>query len=100
MTYQISFAAPARRALSEDLPPAVAAAALELIAGAIAENPRRVGKPLKDPYQGRYAARRGTYRVVYRIAGDTVRIEAVRPPRSWRHGLSHQTMLTSVQRNG
>jgi mRNA interferase RelE/StbE len=46
---------------------AVAAAAWELIDGALREDPRRLGKPLRTPYAGQWVARRGTYRIRYRI---------------------------------
>jgi mRNA interferase RelE/StbE len=65
--YTVLLAPPARRALAEQLPPAVAAAAWELITGALADDPWRIGKPLHEPYEGLHAARRGTYRILYRI---------------------------------
>jgi mRNA interferase RelE/StbE len=65
--YAILLAPPARRALEEILPVGVAAAARELISGALAMEPWRVGKPLHGPYEGLHSARRGTYRIVYRI---------------------------------
>ncbi|MGI5159314.1 type II toxin-antitoxin system RelE family toxin [Microbispora sp. CA-102843] len=68
--YSVLLAPPARRALTAGLPEEVAAAARELIAGATAWEPWRVGKPLQEPYEGLYVARRGTYRVVYRIDED------------------------------
>ncbi|MEU8173651.1 type II toxin-antitoxin system RelE/ParE family toxin [Microbispora hainanensis] len=68
--YSVLLAPPARRALSGGLPEEVAAAAWELITGAIAREPWRVGKPLQEPYEGLYVARRGTYRVVYHIDED------------------------------
>jgi mRNA interferase RelE/StbE len=69
--YQIRFQAPARRAISQRLPESVAAAVLEFCAAALAVNPHRVGKPLSGPLAGCHGARRGTYRIVYRIAEDT-----------------------------
>lgn len=68
--YSILFDPPARRALESGLPEAVAAAAWELVTGAIAREPWRVGKPLHEPYVGLHVARRGTYRVVCRIDED------------------------------
>jgi mRNA interferase RelE/StbE len=56
-----------RRALTEHLPEAVAAAAYEFITGPLLDNPHRVGKRLLPPLDDRYSARRGTYRVIYRI---------------------------------
>ncbi len=71
--YDIVFARSAAAAIAEQLPESVASAVLELIAGELAEAPRRVGTPLGDELEGRWAARRGTYRIVYRI--DDVRRE-------------------------
>lgn len=65
--WTIRYKPAARRALAEDLPEEIAAAAYELITGGLSENPHRVGKPLGEPYQGLHSARRGTYRVLNRI---------------------------------
>ena len=46
---------------------AVAGAVLEFCDAALAVNPHRVGKPLFGPLAGCHGARRGTYRIVYRI---------------------------------
>jgi mRNA interferase RelE/StbE len=56
-----------RRALAEIRPEAVAAAAYEFITGPLLEQPHRVGKRLLPPLDDRFSARRGTYRVIYRI---------------------------------
>lgn len=58
----------ARRQLTEYLPEAVAAAAYEFIVGPLLDNPHRVAKQLRPPLDDRHSARRGTYRVIYRIA--------------------------------
>jgi mRNA interferase RelE/StbE len=65
--YDIRFQPAARRAITRRLPETVAAAVLEFCDAALAENPRRVGKPLFGPLAGCHGARRGTYRIVYRI---------------------------------
>ncbi|UGT60201.1 type II toxin-antitoxin system RelE family toxin [Nocardia asteroides] len=72
--------AQARRNIHENLPLDVALAAMEAISGPIATNPHRVGKPLNEPFDGFYSARRGTYRIVYRINEDkrSVEIHSVR----------------------
>lgn len=57
----------ARRQLTEALPEAVATAAYEFLVGPLLDNPHRVGKQLRPPLQDRHSARRGTYRVIYRI---------------------------------
>ena len=57
----------ARRQLTEHLAEAVAAAAYEFIVGPLLDNPHRVGKQLRPPLDDRHSARRGTYRVIYRI---------------------------------
>jgi mRNA interferase RelE/StbE len=56
---------PARREFDR-LPITVAAAVLETLE-AIAENPRRLGKPLMLEHEGRFSARRGPYRIIYEI---------------------------------
>ena len=58
---------PARRAIAEELPEAVAAAVIDFITTVLLENPHRVGKPLRNDLAGVWSVRRGTYRVLYRI---------------------------------
>lgn len=65
--YELVIKAPARRALEQVLAPSAAFAAWEFIVGPLLENPKRVGKPLVEPFQGDWSARRGHYRVRYRI---------------------------------
>jgi mRNA interferase RelE/StbE len=65
--YEIRFQPAARRAIAPRLPESVAAAVLEFCQTALAVNPQRVGKPLFGPLAGCHGARRGTYRLVYRI---------------------------------
>ena len=77
MTYGVVLSASARRALTEDLPEAVAVACFEFIRGPLAETPHRVGKPLRGPLQGRHSARRGVFRVIYRIDDDRVLVEVI-----------------------
>jgi len=56
----------AERALSK-LPDKAAAAVIEFILGPLLDAPRRVGKPLRGDQAGRWAARRGPYRVIYEL---------------------------------
>lgn len=67
MSYGVEIARPARRALTDELPLGVAAAAWELIDGPLRDNPHRLGKPLRAPFAGHWVARRSSYRVRYRI---------------------------------
>jgi mRNA-degrading endonuclease RelE of RelBE toxin-antitoxin system len=53
--------------LTETLPEPVAAAAYEFIIGPLLSQPYRVGMRLLPPLDDRFSARRGTYRVIYRI---------------------------------
>lgn len=69
--YEVRFQPSARRAISHRLPEAVAAAVLEFCHAGLSANPRRVGKPLFGPLAGCHGARRGTYRIVYRIEEAT-----------------------------
>ncbi len=57
----------ASRQLAEHLPEAAAAACVEFIFGALPANPSRVGARLRVPFEGQWRARRGEYRVRYRI---------------------------------
>ena len=56
-----------QRALAETLPEAVAAAAYEFMTGPLLREPYRVGKRLLPPLDDRLSARRGTYRIIYRV---------------------------------
>jgi mRNA interferase RelE/StbE len=57
----------AARQLSERLPEPAAAACVEFLFGPLADNPKRVGVPLREPFIGQWRARRGEYRVRYRM---------------------------------
>jgi mRNA interferase RelE/StbE len=65
-----------RRAIAETLPEAVAVAALEFIMSPLLQQPHRVGKRLLPPLDDRFSARRGTYRVIYRV-DDAARVVTV-----------------------
>jgi mRNA interferase RelE/StbE len=80
--YRLSLAPAARRVLTEapptGLPLAVATAVGEFITGPLLDNPNRVGKPLTRELAGYHSARRGAYRVVYRIDQQTRTVHVVR----------------------
>ena len=59
-------------------PEAVAAAVIEFLSGALVEDPCRVGKPLRGDLAGIRSARRGTYRVLYRINEGAREVVVVR----------------------
>lgn len=71
----IAWTPTAMRALIR-LPEKVATAAVEFIYGPVAENPRRVGKALRRELEGLHSARRGDFRIIYRIS-DVVTIMAI-----------------------
>lgn len=77
--YRVRCTRTARKALSDDLPPHVVHAVLALLDGDLAAEPTRVGKPLRPPLTDVWAARRGTYRVLYEIdkKARTVTVVAV-----------------------
>ena len=74
--YAVAWTGPAQRALRR-LPEKAAAAAVEFIYGSLAENPHRVGKQLRYELAGLHSARRGDYRVIYRVNADEQAIEIV-----------------------
>jgi mRNA interferase RelE/StbE len=65
--YELVLTPPAIRAVRSDLPEGVAAVVIEFLTGVLVENPHRVGKRLRGDLAGIHSARRGTYRVLYRI---------------------------------
>jgi mRNA interferase RelE/StbE len=67
--FAIVWAAPARRALAR-LPEKAATAPVEFLYGSVAANPRRVDQPLRLGLSGLHSARRGDYRVIYRVDDD------------------------------
>ena len=76
--YEIVVTTPAARAISERLPEAVAFAVIDFITGPLLDNPRRAGAPLRDELEGVWGARRGTYRVLYRIDEQTREVIVLR----------------------
>jgi mRNA interferase RelE/StbE len=75
MAWRLLVAPAAERTLAR-LPERVAAAIVESMIGPLLEEPRRVGKPLQREVEGYWSARRGAYRIVYRVddAAGTVRV--------------------------
>ncbi|HME74828.1 MAG TPA: type II toxin-antitoxin system RelE/ParE family toxin [Mycobacterium sp.] len=66
MAYTVRFTATARRDLNR-LPPRVLSAVIEFAFGDLSQEPRRVGKPLRRDLAGSFSARRGPYRILYRL---------------------------------
>ena len=71
----IAWSDTARRALST-LPEKVGTAVVEFVYGPLAQSPHRVGKVLRRDLTGLYSARRGDFRIIYRIT-DEVTILAI-----------------------
>lgn len=67
MSYRVVETRTAARQLAGKLPESAAAACVEFVFGPLAENPQRVGRDLRAPFAGQWRARRGVYRVRYRI---------------------------------
>ncbi|MGC9221952.1 MAG: type II toxin-antitoxin system RelE family toxin [Solirubrobacteraceae bacterium] len=65
--YELVVTPPAARAISQQLPEPVAAAVIEFLTGSLIQEPRRGGNQLRRELAGIWSARRGTYRVLYRI---------------------------------
>jgi mRNA interferase RelE/StbE len=76
--FGVAWTATSRRTLAR-LPEKVGTAAVEFIYGSLAASPHRVGKPLRLGLEGLHSARRGDYRVIYRIDDDlrTVTVMAI-----------------------
>ncbi|TAL21532.1 MAG: type II toxin-antitoxin system RelE/ParE family toxin [Frankiales bacterium] len=76
--YELVLTPPAVRAVQSRLPEAVAAAVIEFVTGALLDNPRCLGAPLRGDLAGIHAARRGTYRVLYRINDERHEVVVLR----------------------
>jgi mRNA-degrading endonuclease RelE of RelBE toxin-antitoxin system len=59
------------------LPEKIGAACVEFIFGPLADNPHRLGHLLTGPMAGLHSARRGSYRIVYRIDEESQHIDIV-----------------------
>jgi mRNA interferase RelE/StbE len=55
--YEVIVSPGAKRSIERDLPEAVAAAVVDFLYGALAEDPYRVGKPLRLELEGYWSAR-------------------------------------------
>lgn len=75
MSHDVELRSPARRSLDR-LPPKAFDAVIAFIAGPLAANPYRVGKPLRHEFAGMYSARVGPYRILYEI-DDVIHVVAV-----------------------
>lgn len=76
MTYEITWKSSASRDMDR-LPLRIASAVVEFIYGPLADNPHRVGRPLRFELEGKYSARRGNYRVIYEIFETRVQVEVI-----------------------
>lgn len=76
--YELVLARPAARAIADELPESIATAVIDFVTGPLIENPHRVGRALRNELAGVHSARRGTYRVLYRIDDATREVIVVR----------------------
>jgi mRNA interferase RelE/StbE len=76
--YSLRLSRAARKALAETLPEGVAAAVWGFVSGPLLDNPHRVGKSLRAELEGYYSARRGQYRVIYRIDDHEVIVDVIK----------------------
>lgn len=76
--FELVVTAPAVRAIETSLPETVAFAVIDFITGPLLENPMRVGAQLRAELEGIWSARRGAYRVLYRIDDDAREVVVLR----------------------
>jgi mRNA interferase RelE/StbE len=74
--FTIAWTAPERRSLTR-LPEKVATAVVEFLYGSLAASPHQVGNPLKLGLSGLHSARRGDYRVIYRISDQERHVDVI-----------------------
>ena len=75
--WSLAVAAPAERALAR-LPEGVAAAVVEFMVGPLVQAPTVVGRALQRELAGYWSARRGAYRIVYRLVTESHLVIVVR----------------------
>ena len=75
--WRVELTSPAVRDLGR-IPPRYAAAIVEFLTTALPSNPPRVGKPLHGELVDLHSARRGNYRVLYRIEPDQAVVFVIR----------------------
>jgi mRNA interferase RelE/StbE len=68
--WEVKVHAPAQRAIAEQLPIGIAAAALEFIQHVLPTNPYRVGGELSGRYAGQHSAHLGEYRIIYQVDAE------------------------------
>lgn len=61
-----------------NLPVKIVDAVIAFCEGPLAKNPQRVGKPLQNQLVGLYTARRGAYRIIYRIEEEQIIVVVTR----------------------
>lgn len=76
MSSEIGWTPTARRALAK-LPEKVASAVIEFCYGPLSDNPQRVGKAMRLELEGLYSARRGDFRIIYRISQKATQVVIV-----------------------
>ena len=59
------------------MPDKVSAACVEFVFGPLASEPHRLGGSLTGPLSGLRSARRGSYRIVYRVDDEIRRVDVV-----------------------
>ena len=70
--------APAAERTLARLTERVAAAIVEFLVGPLVREPTRVGKPLQRELTGYWSARRGAYRVIYRLDDESRELRVLR----------------------
>lgn len=74
MSYEVIFAATARRDLRR-IPPRIVPAIIEFAFGDLARTPRKVGNRSGENSKASYSARRGPYRILHNINDTANRVE-------------------------
>ena len=62
----------------EHVPESVAVAVIDFITGSLLDNPQRVGRELRTELARIHSARRGTFRILYRINEEQREVTVLR----------------------
>ncbi len=75
--FKVVVSAEARRHLHQ-LPPKIGLIIVEFVTTTLRDNPARLSKPLRPPFEGLRSARRGDYRVLFDLDETTRVINIIR----------------------
>ncbi|TIC87646.1 type II toxin-antitoxin system RelE/ParE family toxin [Nocardioides sp. GY 10113] len=98
-SYDVRLASTAQHDLRR-VPPRIVPAIIEFLYGDLSRDPRRVGKPLQRELEGFWSARRGPYRVIYRIDDGELVVLVIRVDQRYAEKRVNEILLRRQWNSG